>query len=554
MPRLPPELASGRDHKARDSDSIAWIGQINNIEAIGDLGTGEWTTLYEFESDGDGSQCFYSALMPIDLVSKALKDNSWEVRIGDGLPSFTRYYHDGNEETKYERFGSHPVEPIVFSRSFHGIKPAQFDISEELRHFHNLYHDRANDRYLHINDRGNESLAIESTLNRVRIKTRLLRQYMAARQWALAIYFDHRANASVNTAAAKAAHPNATIAKKDRRYDFYIDEIAGRTFSRLIGKKIILPPPISESGVWPFTEARRFKHAEFIVGIDDTGTPVLHNCDPNSLANYFGANEGAPHYLTPVWFTRNVLSKYYDDPNKYSVEDGYLRCGSLWGMQIDNNLPDHVVAYLGDLGRDLDYEEQTYWKHFNVTPSERKSSETNYRRSFLAQFSDPSAPDLVFKQHYTRLNEAWLKRIGWFLFRSSHESDLHIMKQLRVPISETLSEFETQVLYLVKLTIDSLNEKELATELGGALEREQGISKFERYLEAKKYAFKDRDIRLLRTLQSLRSAGVAHAKGSNFDKLKVSVGLDRDSPRIVFRRLLERVNLMLVELSIHFTA
>jgi hypothetical protein len=210
------------------------------------------------------------------------------------------------------------------------------------------------------------------------------------------------------------------------------------------------------------------------------------------------------------------------------------------------------VVYLGDLGRDLDYEEQTYWKYFNVTPSDRRPSETDYRRSFLAQFADPLAPDLIFKQRYTRFNEAWLKEFGWPLYRPLHHGDAHVFKQLRIPMSDALGEFETQILYLVKLLIDSLNEKELATTLGGALPNEQGISKLQRYLEAKLYPLKDRDVGLLRTLQSLRSTGAVHAKGSNFDKVKESVGLDRESPRDVFRRLIERVNEMLDSLLAHF--
>lgn len=552
MPSIPPELSPTRRHSLGQDDPLIWIGQADNINDIDNLGTGEWTTLYEFKNDKTGSRCFYSALLPTTGVSKALEHDSWDLRIGDGQPGFTRYYNDGNDLVKYERFVGGHVEPIVYSRNFHGIKPEQFDLSEEFRLYHNLYHDRSNDRYIHIDDRDDETVAVEvSSSSRIRAKTYLLRQYMAARQLALAIYFDQSATASVDVEVAKASFPRIEIASADRRYDFHIGEVMGRTFSRLIGKKIILPPPITEAGIWPYSH-RSPQYAEFIIGVDRNGSPITHTSDPDALANYFGANEAAPHYLTPIWFTRNVLAKYYDDPNKYSVEDSYLRCGSLWGLRMDNNLSDHVAVYLGDLGRDLSYEEQVYWRHFNVTPDDRQTSETNYRRSFLAEFTDPSAPDLVFRQRYTLFSKAWLNEFGWSLYRPLHEGDIHILKQLRAPISDALGEFETQLLYLVKLLIDSLNEKELTAALGSAVPNEQGISKFERYLETKAYPFKDRDIRLLRTLQNLRSSATAHAKGRNFDKLKESVGLDRDSPSEVFRRLLEQANEMLADLWAHF--
>ncbi len=43
-----------------------------------------------------------------------------------------------------------------------------------------------------------------------------------------------------------------------------------------------------------------------------------------------------------------------------------------------------------------------------------------------------------------------------------------------------------------------------------------------------------------------------HAKGGKFDKIKASVGLDRNSPREIFRGLLVAANQMLADLSAHF--
>ena len=80
-------------------------------------------------------------------------------------------------------------------------------------------------------------------------------------------------------------------------------------------------------------------------------------------------------------FRREVLAKYFAEPERYSVSDGQLTCLSLWSCQIDNDLPSHVVVFLGDLGRDLPYEERLHWRQFNVSP-EGGVRETNFRRSF----------------------------------------------------------------------------------------------------------------------------------------------------------------------------
>jgi hypothetical protein len=550
MPRLPPELSSAQ--RRDGEDPLAHLGQVAHIAGIDGLGSGEWTTLYEYENNAKGSRCSYSALLTSTQVADALKQKSWDLSIGHGAPGFTQRRDDGVEVTTYDRFGVDGVEPLIYVRDFHGIKPRQFDLSEEFRLFHNLYYDRHNDRYIHVDDRGNEVVAVEIGPGRVRVLNRLVRQYLAARQLALALFFDHRAHSGLDLATAESALSPIDKATEDRCYSFNIGEIDGKAFSLLVGKRIVSAPPVTQCGVWPYEADKQARYVDFVIGVDEYGNPLLHSCDPDGLANYFGANEHAPHYLTPVWFTRDVLSKYYDQPSKFSVEDGYLRCGSLWGIQIDNNIPDHVVVYLGDLGRDLHYEEQAYWRHYNVTPSERQPSETNFRRSFLAEFADPSAPDLVFKQRYAQLNEVWLGKLGWPLFRTPHEGDSHVLTQFRVPVSESPGEFENQVLFLVKLVIDSLNEAELAKACGGALANEQGIGKLERYLKTKNYPHLSRDVSALRLLQRLRSAGVAHRKGENFDKVRISIGLDRDSHRDVFRNLLAGVNQMLSDLSAHF--
>lgn len=137
----------------------------------------------------------------------------------------------------------------------------------------------------------------------------------------------------------------------------------------------------------------------------------FYTCNPNELADYFGNNPGAPHYLIPVFFRRDVLTKYYSKPELYSVKDGYLRCGGLWGLRIDNNHEKYVVVYLGDLGRDLPPGERAYWKSFNVTP-DGTISDVNWKRHFLGQFTDPEKADLVFKLQFNffqkMVEEIWL--------------------------------------------------------------------------------------------------------------------------------------------------
>jgi hypothetical protein len=416
-----------------------------------------------------------------------------------------------------------------------------------------LYHDRRNDRYIQIDERGEDNIVVEVTATQVRAKTRYVRQFLGARNLYLLVFFDHRADAPVEPAVAKEALPNENVEKSDLKYMFHVGELTlskeKTTFSRLLGKTLIPPLPIEECGVWPYDRPRKF--ADYIIGVNAEGQHIVYTADEEELANYFGNNPDAPHYLTPVWFRREVLRKYYDHPDKYSVEDAYLRCGSLWGLEIDNDLPDHVVVYLGDLGH-LAYEEQLYWKSFNIPPAADRTSETHFRRSMLAQFTDPTAPDLVLKQKLVALQEAWEQRFGWQIFRPLQNDDAHVLKQLRIPLTENIGEFEHQALLLAKLIIDSLNDPRLAQELGGALPDEKSIGKLGRFLTAKGYPHKERDAKVLRVLQAVRSTAAAHRKGEQFGKVSKELQLNDRPVSEVFRELLARVNTMLTDLQAHF--
>lgn len=310
------------------------------------------------------------------------------------------------------------------------------------------------------------------------------------------------------------------------------------TFSRLLCKVILSPPAREKAGIWPFEGDETHEAVKFIIGVDADGNEIENTSDPDALANYFGANPSAPHYLTPVHFRREVLAKYFAEPERYRVSDGRLTCFSLWSCQIDNDLDTRVVVFLGDLGRDLPYEERLHWRQFNVAP-EGGISETSFRRSFLAQFADSQSPDLTFRQEYADASRCWQEIHGWALFLAPSPGDCHLLNTIRVPVTNSQAELDEQVGYLTKLLVDFLNEKELAARCGSHDEGAKGITKLELYLE--KISFPERQtlIQLLRNLQALRSAGSAHRKGSTYDKMIAKLGLDRTRKAEIMRRFLK---------------
>lgn len=515
--------------------------------------TGPWTTVYDSWRDDDSNGAIFSAFAPKTYRQKALSNSSWDLSIGDGLPGFMQYYAGGRTRNKYLRYGNDDgLEPLVLIQEHYGMKPRQLpQLCEEFRLFHNLWADPRGAHLIKVDLDGSEYVAAEITERSVRVRTNLLRQYQAARQLDLLVFIDSVRYVDGIDKASDLDTLSEERAESDAYTVLAASQFPGdeRPFSRFLAKRVFVPPPRHKAGVWPYDEPPE-TYPDFIIGEDDTGTPIRHICNPNKLANYFGANPESPHYLTPVFFRREVLQRYFEHPEKYSVEDGYLRCGSLWGVQIDNNHPDHVMVFLGDLGRDLPSSERDYWRTFNIPPVGSMSL-TNFRRSFLGQFADAQAPDLIFKSDYERFRAAWAKTMGWDLFRQLEADDEHVFQRLRVPLTDSQPEFEAQVLGLTKLLVDYLNDKQLVSLLGTKVPDEKSIAKLERWLTQEGYPHLERDIAFLRQLQRLRSKMAAHRKPSDYRKfLQQEIG-EADVMTAV-TELIRSASLMLRDLAAHF--
>jgi hypothetical protein len=337
---------------------------------------------------------------------------------------------------------------------------------------------------------------------------------------ALLIYFDHFVRASLTLAELGLTEVRENRPGKDMSCYFSLCnftpslDASVKSLSRLIGKKVIRGCAKEESGIWPYE--RKENYCDFIIKQDPTGNSVLSTCNPDELDNNFSANPGSPHYLTPVFFKKDVLARYYGNTDKFSVEDGYLRCQSLWGLRIDNDHKEYVVVFLGDLGRDLPEGERTYWKAFNIPPA-GGISETNFKRSFLAEFTNAKKSDLAFQYEYEEFCQDWVKKYGWELFKPLAEKDRHHLRSLRIPLNDSQGEFDSQVQNLAKILIDSLNEKALGSEISKVPENAKGITKLELYFEEKGFGKNTTQVKYLRNLWDLRM-GLAHRKGDSYEK------------------------------------
>lgn len=489
-----------------------------------DLRHGEetWVILFKMMRAGDGSLdgSFYSALVAQTYTQTAMGRAGWDVMLGAGAPGFSTHWNNGEQITEYHRHDSDNFLRLALYREFHGRKENYFEILEEFRLLHNLYFDPATGGHYGYDEAGDEVLVLSVSRDEVRVRRSYLRAFMAAVQMDLLLYFE-RTEHFLATAAVSDSHRSSSIT-----WDRYSGESYSNgynTFVRALGKKLLPCEPVERCGIWPFERTKNYE--EFLIG-GDVDSPIRSICDPDKLSNYFGANPGSPHYLTPVFFKKEVMQKYYRS-SEFEVSDGHLDRRGAWGLRFDNNSPTHVSVFLGDLGRDLPESEQVYWKAYNVFPDGRKISRTNYERSFLGNFYDPENPEHMFKHAFTELQTAWEGAFGWPLFLPLSQKDMHYLASVRSMLSSEQSEFDEQILGLAKVTIESANVKGMRAHLQLSDDDSKSIVLLRKLfthigLEA------EESVGLLQRVQSVRSTGAAHRKGEEYEKAMSKLGIDGD--------------------------
>lgn len=483
-----------------------------------------------------------SYLVPAQDAEKQLEKDTYE--INTLRPGFTVYGAWEDSEAVYDRFNSDiGAEPLVIVRDYDGLAESTIEIVEEFRLLFNLYFNNTTNEYKDLVD---NIVAVRIKNDGiVEIHKKYLKRYLAVKKMVLILHMDsrcifHEYNPSLKDDSLEYRSGDNTI-----YYTLHIGNCNTgckmENFSVLFGKKIVCGCDIKDSGIWPYDAEK--KYIDFIIGLDEDGNEIKYTSDPSKLSNYFGANPDAPHYLTPVFFDSAVLNKYYSNPEVYKIEDGIIRCGTLWSLYIDNQQAEYVSAYLGDLGRDLPSEqEQYYWRGFNKAIA-GKLSEVKFKRDFLAQATNSTSIDFVFKNTYVKVNKTFADKMGWKLFLDLDEQDLYNFEGLRIPVNNSISEMDMLVLSLVKVLLDSINEKEIVRQLTGNYEKLVGsISKLEAWMVELGLQGFESHIKFLRNLQELRSSGTGHRKGKGYQKISKVFDIQKGNYKEAFVNILEQAN------------
>jgi hypothetical protein len=311
----------------------------------------------------------------------------------------------------------------------------------------------------------------------------------------------------------------------------------GRTF----GKDAVLPyndlkrdPREGERG-----------HERFIIGRATDGSDLEASSDEG---------RGDAPFLTPVYFLPEVLRRYYDASDRYSVDSGDLRCLYLWNLPMERRADDLVEAYLGDLGR-IPYSDQRHFRAYNVQPPGTGISEERFRRDFMVEWIEPqNDPVFDFKKALRFVNGSGSEALGKPLFRPLLANDGHVFEGLRVPLTESSAESDAQIIALAKITADSLDVDLLRANVAASIDTRElkSIALLEAVLHNWGVADPRTVTQSFRDLLAIRGSGSAHRRGSGSDDALRRAGLLDVSNKELVAQLLAKLteSLMLLRTEI----
>jgi hypothetical protein len=403
-----------------------------------------------------------------------------------------------NGDNTYKTNDEEGLEPFllykIFSLQDSSIK--YIDVAEEFVLYFRLYekgNDKQNRTFYYVSDYGelDEVLIIEPKFIKVKIK--YLREYITIRDMNFAVCYDFMRMLKNIPSDWEIKHQDELRKENDIIYNHLIRDVSDETQSWIMGKAFI-KPNVKKKSHFDFGES---KNEKFIIGIDDDGELIYEDC---------GETDG--NHFKVTYFKKEVLNKYYNEPNKYQV-DGFSVGSKFFTLKIDNNVDDYIPVFLTNL-RILSELEQLHWKQYNIAPKEDMNiSRTYYKTMIEGQWAEqPETVDLFFKSKYESFNKKWEHKFGWKLYKPLTNTDEYLFTALHKITTNNVKAFCEQSLTLVKLTIDRLNEKELAKGLD-LDSKIRGIGKFEKFLESKGMNIPDM-FEFLRNLQNLRSGLIAH--------------------------------------------
>jgi hypothetical protein len=122
---------------------------------------------------------------------------------------------------------------------------------------------------------------------------------------------------------------------------------------------------------------------------------------------------------------------------------------------------------------------------------------------------------LLFKKYFVEFSGKFFRKYGYHLFLPLRTGDGYFFQNIRRPLNDDIHEFDQIIGCLAKTLNDSINSIELKAHLSAD---DKQISLLEKFLN-QEFSRDFNIISTLRAIQDFRSQGVAHRKGSDYQRL-----------------------------------
>ena len=483
-----------------------------------------------------------SVLAETDSPQRLIADGGWLTRTDFGHTKIWEYASDKlqYEQNVKEKFEDISLEPFIIYRMWNNSKEDhKFEIIQDFILFYNLFFDEKESMYNAIADTGEIINVVKinhaKDNEEIRINTGFLRNYLAVKNKVLVVQHEHTTVSTEEWNKVGDRIVEAKTKKDNGNFELLIDNdspIYCKPYSRLRGKDIVLPFSRRKHLLGWSTE-----YCEFTIGVDDQENEKKASCQENK--------DGGANPLTPVFFKRGVLEKYYHAPSKYSVTPENLFCGSFWYIPIDTNTSDLIQVWLVDLGR-IPYDEQKHWELHNMPP-EGGVTKSRIQRDIHAKFTKPEDIVSQFKISLSEFQEKFEKKIGFKPFMLLHPDDRFIENTFRIPLNNEVTEFEQQIMYLAKMLPDSIDitsiKKKMNSDGANFDEIKQIENKQILALESllKFYDLNTEIIHHLHSIQNTRSDGIAHRRGEKYEKTAKRYNLDKITRTEFIKKLIKEM-------------
>jgi len=556
-----------------DSEKILKKSEI--ISKIPEYGTDEYKKFFEqkeflqllFETSIDEIPLFmsykgiyiYSVIFPQSKLKGYYIDDLLKWQCSPDRTWGYGYFYNKRGKTKsfisqpYDSAGSELLKkasPITFSRYFEGRigQKSYVEVSQLLTHPHNLHFLEERKAYCGLDEDGDIEEVIKIVENQeytlVTIKQDILDFHLFLTKSVLLRFFD-RTLFMDKLFIKERSRQESTF--RDQESEIYarggivFNEEKLPIESWLRGFQIIRNRQPLRKMIANLTDERLtpIKYEKFIAWDWKHKRIAESSCDPEELGNYFVKSD-KPYETSPVFFKPEVLLKYKQNPEKYTIKQRSITCRGSWHLQTyDINKAGQVFTYLIYLG-DLPHSEQLYWKSFNEEPKSG-ISERAFKADFKGEWDLPYEPLSELKESLKKLENE--KSELW----SCKKEELY--EHLNYSATDSIKEWEDEILNLEQLVIEGFKHeylKRIATSLScyNAKAKLGSIKLLKEILKAKKISEQEVNsiISPLEDIHFLRSIFSAHISGDKADIIRRKLVAQHGSLKKHFRNLIERTD------------